>query len=109
MSRESDETGQAGQTLSVLRDIWQAREQTDLDGLIGHTKSCKAMANVGFQGGRNAPVDDDLRTACMGALHLSRETCRDFALTRSWEASARQFIGHVSRVVTGNLRKPCAA
>src|SRR5882757_6018911 len=52
-------------------------------------------------------LDDDLRAACMGALHLSREACRDFALTRSWEASARQFIGHVSRVVTGNLRKPC--
>jgi glycosyltransferase involved in cell wall biosynthesis len=54
-------------------------------------------------------LDDDLRTACMGALHLSRETCRDFALTRSWETSARQFIGHVNRVAIGNLRKPCAA
>ena len=60
----------------------------------------------------NAPIGvlhEDLRVACMGALHLSRETCRDFALTRSWEASARQFIGHVDRVVIGSVRKPCAA
>jgi 1,2-diacylglycerol 3-alpha-glucosyltransferase/glucuronosyltransferase len=60
----------------------------------------------------NAPIGvlhEDLRVACMGALHLSRETCRDFALTRSWEASARQFIGHVNRVVIGSVRKPCAA
>jgi hypothetical protein len=83
MSRESDETGQAGQTLSVLRDIWHAREQTDLDGLFSHTKSCKAMANVGFQGGRNAPVDDDLRTAWRdklareGKLHPNGESLRD--------------------------------
>jgi hypothetical protein len=80
MSRESDETGQA---LSVLRDIWQAREQTDLEGLFGHTKSCKAMANIGFHGGTNAPVDDDLRTAWRdklareGKLHPDGESLRD--------------------------------
>ena len=40
-------------------------------------------------------LDNDLRAACLGALDVSREACRAFALTRSWEASARQFIGHV--------------
>ena len=54
-------------------------------------------------------LDEDLRAACMGALHLSREACRDFALTRSWENSARQFIGHINRVVIGDARKPRAA
>jgi len=43
-------------------------------------------------------LDEDLRMACLGALKLSREACRDFALGRSWAASARQFINHVSRV-----------
>ena len=43
-------------------------------------------------------LDEDLRMACLGALKLSREACRDFALTRSWATSARQFITHVSRV-----------
>jgi hypothetical protein len=82
MSRESDETGQA---LSVLSDIWHAREQTseDLEGLFGHTKSCKAMANIGFHGGTNAPVDEDLRTAWRdklareGKLHPDGESLRD--------------------------------
>ncbi len=43
-------------------------------------------------------LDDDLRAACLGALNLSREACRAFALTRSWATSARQFIGHVDQV-----------
>jgi glycosyltransferase involved in cell wall biosynthesis len=43
-------------------------------------------------------LSEDLRAACIGALHLSRDACRAFALTRSWENSARQFIGHVSKV-----------
>jgi glycosyltransferase involved in cell wall biosynthesis len=43
-------------------------------------------------------LSEDLRAACLGALHVSRDVCRAFALTRSWESSARQFIGHMSRV-----------
>ena len=43
-------------------------------------------------------LDQDLRAACLGALTLSREACREFALSRSWATSARQFIAHVSRV-----------
>ena len=50
---------------SVLRDIWQARQQTgaDLEELFGPQKTCKAMRHVGFQGGAADPVDDDLRGA----------------------------------------------
>ena len=43
-------------------------------------------------------LDEDLRAACMGALKLSRERCREFAMSHSWENSARQFIQHASRV-----------
>jgi glycosyltransferase involved in cell wall biosynthesis len=60
----------------------------------------------------NNPVgvlDEDLRAACLGALRLSREACRAFALTRSWEKSALQFLGHIDHVVTGNSRRPRAA
>jgi glycosyltransferase involved in cell wall biosynthesis len=42
-------------------------------------------------------LDEDLRAACLGALKLSKADCREFALTRSWEASARQFISHVNK------------
>ncbi len=54
-------------------------------------------------------LDDDLRAACLGALQMSRDACRDFALSRSWERSARQFIGHINQVVIGESRKPRAA
>ena len=57
MSREPDET------LEVLRGVWSARGQgaADLDEAAGHGKSCKRMANVGFQD--LAEDDDDLRAA----------------------------------------------
>jgi glycosyltransferase involved in cell wall biosynthesis len=45
-------------------------------------------------------LNDDLRAACLGALGLSREACRAFALTRSWATSARQFIAHLDQVAT---------
>jgi glycosyltransferase involved in cell wall biosynthesis len=41
-------------------------------------------------------LDSDLRSACIRALGISRATCRCFALERSWENSARQFIGNLS-------------
>jgi len=50
-----------------------------------------------------APVgvlDEDLRSACLRALTISRQACRSFALNYSWENSARQFIGHVTNVAT---------
>ena len=46
-----------------------------------------------------APVgvlDEDLRRACLGALDLSRTVCREFALSRTWEKSARLFVQHVA-------------
>ncbi len=49
-------------------------------------------------------LSEDLRAACLGALQVSREACRAFALQHSWERSARQFIGHVGKVVTTHVR-----
>ena len=49
----------------------------------------------------NNPVgvmSECLHTACLAALHVSREACRAFALNHSWENSARQFIGHLQNV-----------
>lgn len=51
-------------------------------------------------------LHEDLRQACLGALKISREACRQFALDRSWETSARQFVGHVDKVVMASSRKP---
>ncbi len=46
-------------------------------------------------------LNEDLRVACMQALWISRESCREFALHYSWENSARQFIGHARKIATG--------
>src|SRR5262249_50202059 len=51
-------------------------------------------------------LNTDLRQACLGALNVSRQACRDFALTHSWENSARQFIGHMHKVAIGRAREP---
>jgi glycosyltransferase involved in cell wall biosynthesis len=51
-------------------------------------------------------LNDDLRVACMQALWISREACREFALRYSWENSARQFIGHAHRVAIGGAPQP---
>jgi glycosyltransferase involved in cell wall biosynthesis len=50
-------------------------------------------------------LDDDLRAACLGALTLSREACRAFALKRSWTTSAQQFTGHVSHLAAVRSRR----
>jgi 1,2-diacylglycerol 3-alpha-glucosyltransferase/glucuronosyltransferase len=49
-------------------------------------------------------LNKNLRVACLKTLGISRETCRAFALTRSWETSARQFIDHVNQAVV--IRSP---
>jgi glycosyltransferase involved in cell wall biosynthesis len=46
-------------------------------------------------------LSEDLREACLAALGVSRESCRAFALNRSWENSAQQFIGHVRKIANG--------
>jgi glycosyltransferase involved in cell wall biosynthesis len=52
-------------------------------------------------------LDDDLRAACIGALQVSREACRAFALNHTWGNSARQFLSHASCVVTDTFRQRC--
>jgi glycosyltransferase involved in cell wall biosynthesis len=47
-------------------------------------------------------LHEDLAVACMQALKISRDACRNFALSYSWENSARQFLGHVRKVASGD-------
>jgi glycosyltransferase involved in cell wall biosynthesis len=51
-------------------------------------------------------LDTDLRSACIRALAMSRETCRSFALELSWENSARQFIGNLSALQPSRSLRP---
>jgi glycosyltransferase involved in cell wall biosynthesis len=41
----------------------------------------------------------------VAALGVSRETCRNFALERSWENSARQFIGNLAILQPGRSQR----
>jgi glycosyltransferase involved in cell wall biosynthesis len=60
------------------------------------------MGPIDVIGGHPVGVlDADLRRACIAALNICRETCRNFALSYSWENSARQFIGNLSELHTG--------
>jgi glycosyltransferase involved in cell wall biosynthesis len=51
-------------------------------------------------------LDADLGKACIRALSMSREACRSFALERSWENSARQFIGNLSALQSSRSPRP---
>lgn len=51
-------------------------------------------------------IDHDLRAACLRALEMSRETCRNFALERSWENSARQFVGNLTALQPSRSLRP---
>jgi glycosyltransferase involved in cell wall biosynthesis len=54
----------------------------------------------------DAPVgalDNDLARACIAALGMSRAACRSHALQFSWQASAGQFLSHISRIGTAAL------
>ncbi len=50
-------------------------------------------------------LDEDLGAACRGALGLSREQARRFALRFTWAESARQFLDNVTRV-RGEAARP---
>jgi glycosyltransferase involved in cell wall biosynthesis len=51
-------------------------------------------------------LDRDLCVASLRALTMSRETCRGFALERSWENCARQFINHLAVLQPARVRRP---
>ena len=51
-------------------------------------------------------MSQDLRAACLRALEMSRETCRSFALERSWENSARQFMGNLTALQPSRVLRP---
>jgi len=48
-------------------------------------------------------LDADLRLACLRALTLSRAACREYALSLSWEMSARRFIANVVRATRATV------
>lgn len=54
-------------------------------------------------------LSDDLRAACMAALDIPRDACRAFALERSWDVSANQFLGHARGIMASMAQAGSAA
>jgi hypothetical protein len=56
--------GDSEEVLGVLREVWSAQGQSaeDIEEACGTTKSCKKMADVGFDG-LAEETDGDLRLA----------------------------------------------
>jgi hypothetical protein len=89
-------SGQPDDALEVLREVWSAQGQTsaDLDAACGDAKSCKKMADVGFDGLADAVADPgtdagpgrDLRAAWRdqlrreGKLNPAAGSVRDLVL-----------------------------
>ncbi|MBU6462040.1 MAG: glycosyltransferase family 1 protein [Bradyrhizobium sp.] len=51
-------------------------------------------------------LSEDLGKACIRALDMSRKACRNFAVERSWENSARQFIGNLTALQPSRSLRP---
>jgi glycosyltransferase involved in cell wall biosynthesis len=85
-------------------DVFVFPSRTDTFGLVLLEALASGVPVAGFPVAAtqdvvgSAPVavlDNDLRTACLGALAIPRDLCRQYAETVTWEASARSFLGNL--------------
>jgi glycosyltransferase involved in cell wall biosynthesis len=98
-------SGEALAEIYAAADVFVFPSRTDTFGLVLLEALASGVPVAGFPAAAprdvigGAPVgrlDEDLRRACLEALELCRDDCRDFALGMTWEASARIFLGHVT-------------
>jgi glycosyltransferase involved in cell wall biosynthesis len=85
-------------------DVFVFPSRTDTFGLVMlEALACGVpVAAYPVQGPRDvvgdatvAALDEDLRTACLRALEISRASCRAFAVSRSWRACTEQFLSNL--------------
>jgi 1,2-diacylglycerol 3-alpha-glucosyltransferase/glucuronosyltransferase len=97
--------GEALAEIYAAADVFVFPSRTDTFGLVLLEALASGVPVAGFPATAPrdvigaAPVgrlDEDLRRACLEALECSRDDCREFALSMTWQKSARIFIGHVS-------------
>lgn len=98
-------------------DVFVFPSKTDTFGLVQLEALASGVPVAAFPvtGPRDvlgaAPVgvlDWDLQRACLNALTISKTACREFALTQSWDASARQLLAHAEKAASlrGKARAP---
>jgi glycosyltransferase involved in cell wall biosynthesis len=99
--------GDALARVYAAADVFVFPSRTDTFGLVLLEALASGLPVAAFPvaGPRDvigtAPVgvlDPDLRAAALGAMEISREACREFALRLSWTESARRFLENIERV-----------
>jgi glycosyltransferase involved in cell wall biosynthesis len=105
--------GEALANIYSAADVFVFSSRTDTFGLVLLEALASGLPVAAFPAVaprdviNGAPVgclDEDLRRACLEALELKRDDCRDFALGLTWAASARIFLEHVDAVRAGKRR-----
>jgi len=103
----------AGEQLAeayAAADVFVFPSRTDTFGLVLLEALASGVPVAAFPapGPRDvigtAPVGvlhNDLRVACLAALHVAPQACREFAESQTWQASARAFVDNVVRARDG--------
>jgi glycosyltransferase involved in cell wall biosynthesis len=97
-------TGQELAAIYAAADVFVFPSLTDTYGIVMLEAAASGVPTAAFPvsgpldvlGGTGAAVlDEDLRKACLMALRIPRETCRAFAMTRSWRSATGTFLSLV--------------
>jgi glycosyltransferase involved in cell wall biosynthesis len=106
--------GEALAEAFAMADVFVFPSRTDTFGLVLLEALASGIPVAAFPvtGPRDvigtAPVgvlSEDLRTACLQALPLSRQACQEFAARQTWEASAAKFLDNIAGVQHRDARK----
>ena len=110
-ARQGEELAQ----IYAAADVFVFPSRTDTFGLVLLEALASGVPVAAFSAPAprdvigQAPVgslDEDLRRACLTALECSRADCREFALSMTWEKSARIFLGAVTTATKASRTSP---
>jgi glycosyltransferase involved in cell wall biosynthesis len=97
-------TGPDLAAIYAAADVFVFPSLTDTYGIVMLEAAASGVPTAAFPvpgpldvlGGTGAAaLDEDLRKACLEALRIPRETCRAFAMTRSWQSATDAFLSFV--------------